>query len=238
MSTSTAIGWCFERDEGVGVYFDPIPLSKLIRTKPQNSGISSCPAVNDFNSRIFTVQSPYTFKLRAVKRSDSDYSFHAVYPDTDVSESILMKEISFQPKSLWRDERFPILQLTLPYVFLSNASVFINQLEPNRFKGCKPWSLVEGRFDISTWHRPINWAVEWMDLSQDIVIKRGDPLFQLLFETDNQVSKITVKKIERDEAIERSIKKTLGITDKIKGSKKIIYDESNRLHIGALNEEN
>jgi len=237
MGTTTTIGWCFNRDEGVVAYDAPVPLSRLIGNQNVNMGVGSCPAVIDFNVRTYTILSPYTFRLRASKVSDDEFSFHIVYPDTEVAESILKVELSFQPRSLWRDKRIPILQLTLPYVFLSNESVFVNQIEPNRFIGCKPWSLIEGRFDISTWHRPINWAVEWMDLSNDIIIKRGDPIFQLLFEPVDSASKIKVKKIERDLLVDKSIKKTIGVTDRIKGTKKIIYNQDNRLNIGVLNEE-
>lgn len=235
MST-TIIGWCYERDEGIAVYEKPIPLSKLLKSQRVDLGIGACPAVNDFNARVFTILSPYTFRLRAVFH-DSETTFHPVYPDTEVVESVLKNEITFQPRSLWRDAKFPILQLSLPYIFLSNESVFINQLEPNRFNGIKPWSIIQGRFDISTWHRPINWAIEWLDTSKDIVIKRGDPLCQIIFETTDPYKKISVRQIERSALIEKSIKRTHGTSNKIKGTRKIIYDEGNRLNISELNNE-
>jgi hypothetical protein len=235
---TTNIGWCFDRDTGVGIYQAPIPVLKLLRSQRVDAGVGSCPAAIDFNIRTYTVLSPYTFRLRAVKQQDESYSFHIVYPETHVSESVLKNELSFQPRSLWRDGRFPVLQLVLPYIFIANESVYINQIEPSRFNECKPWSLIEGRFDISTWHRPVNWAIEWLDTSKDIVIKRGDPLFQVLFETTNPKNKIKLKHVERTSVIEKSVKKVEGISSKMKGTKKIIYDEANRLNIGELNEEN
>ena len=160
MSSVQKIGWCFDRDEGIVVYKAPTPVSKLITSQKDNTGtgVSHCPAVNDFNSRTFTLLSPYTFRIRALT-INKQLNFFPVYPDTEASEQIIKNEITFQPRTLWRDAKYPILQLSLPYVFFSNESVYINQIEPNLFIGEKNWSLIQGRFDISSWQRPINWAI-------------------------------------------------------------------------------
>ena len=230
------IGWCFDKDEGVAVYQSPIPLSKLItlRKNKMGAGVSHCPGTNDFNSRTFTILSPYTFRIRAQANSNGQLDFFPVYPDTEATEQVIKNEISFQPRSLWRDEKYPILQLSLPYVFFANETVYINQLEPNRFNGDKSWSLIQGRFDISTWQRPINWAIEWTNTNKDIFIKKGEPLCQVIFETLSPKNTISLIKVERNDELERAIKRTSGVINKIRNTKKIIYDDSFRLNISEL----
>jgi hypothetical protein len=229
------IGWCFDRDEGTAVYKSPMPLSKLIteRKNKMGAGVSHCPGTLDFNSRTFTILSPYTFRLRA-QEMNGQLNFFPVYPETEVSDEVLKNEISFQPRRLWRDEKYPILQLSLPYVFFSNESVYINQLEPNRFTSEKNWSLIQGRFDIASWQRPINWAIEWTNTNKDIIIKKGDPLCQVIFETLSPESSLSLIKVERNEELQRAIKRTLGVANKMRNTKKIIYDKDFRLNISEL----
>lgn len=233
--SSIKIGWCFDRDEGVAVYKPPISVSKLIteRKNKMGAGVSHCPGTLDLNSRNFTILSPYTFRIRAQK-VNNQLNFFPVYPDTEASEEVIKNEISFQPRKLWRDERYPILQLSLPYVFFANESVYINQLEPNRFIGEKNWSLIQGRFDIASWQRPINWAIEWTNTDKDIFIKKGDPLCQVVFETQSPKSSLNLIQVERNDELERAIKRTLGVANKMRNTKKIIYDEDFRLNISEL----
>src|SRR5574344_51698 len=134
MALAQTIGWCFDRDEGVAIYKPPISLSKLITLQKNimGAGVSHCPGTNDFNSRTYTILSPYSFRISAQK-IDEELQFFPVYPDTEASEQVIKNEIRFQPRSLWEDSRYPILQLSLPYVFFSNETVYINQIEPNKF---------------------------------------------------------------------------------------------------------
>lgn len=235
MALTQKIGWCFDRDEGVAVYKPPISLSKLITLQKNimGAGVSHCPGTNDFNSRTYTILSPYSFRISAQK-IDEELQFFPVYPDTEASEQVIKNEISFQPRSLWKDSRYPILQLSLPYVFFSNETVYINQIEPNKFTSEKNWSLIQGRFDISTWQRPINWAIEWTNTTKDIFIKKGDPLCQIIFETMDPKNSIDLIKVERNIELDRAIKRTSGIVNKIRNTKKIIYDDTFRLDISEL----
>lgn len=232
--SSVKIGWCFNRDDGVAVYKPPISMLKLMsERKNKIGGVSHCPGALDFNARTFTIVSPYTFRIRAQK-VNNQLNFFPVYPDTEASEEIIKKEISFQPRKLWRDERYPILQLTLPYVFFANESVYINQIEPNRFIGEKNWSLVQGRFDIASWQRPINWGIEWTNTNQDIFIKKGDPLCQIIFETLSPESSLSLIKVERNDELQKAIQRTLGVANKMRNTKRIIYDKDFRLNISEL----
>ena len=235
MKSIQKIGWCFDKDEGVAIYKEPTPLSKLVTSQKNNMGIgvNHCPATNNFNSRTFTIFSPYSFRIRT-QIIDERLNFFPVYPDTEASEQVIKNEISFQPMSLWRDSRYPILQLSLPYVFFSNESIYLNQLEPNRFLGEKNWSLIQGRFNIGTWHRPINWAIEWTNTNKDIFIKKGEPLCQIIFETLSPESSINLIKVERNDELQRAIKRTQGITNKIRNTKNLIFEHDFHLNISEL----
>ncbi len=229
------IGWCFNRDEGVAIYKPPISNSNLLseQKNKMEGGVGHCPGIIDLNSRTFTILSPYSFTIRA-QNINNQLNFYPVYPDTEASESIIKNEIIFQPRKLWRNEKYPILQLSLPYVFFSNESVYINQIEPNHFIGEKNWSLIQGRFDIASWQRPINWGIEWTNTDKDLIIKKGQPLCQVIFETLSPKQSISLIKVENNFKVQQAIKRTQGVASKIRNTKKIIYDENFRLNISEL----
>jgi len=233
------IGWCFNNNQGSAIYSEPLSMSKLISQRNVLNSVNTCPAALDFNSRVFTILSPYSFRIRAIKNKDDNYDFFPVYPETEIMDGLIQKELTFQPKSLWRDEKYPILQLALPYVFFANERTFINQLEPNRFTSKKNWSLIQGRFDISSWQRPINWAIEWTDLKSDLFIKKGDPLCQIIFESDNPLRKVDLKYFEKDEYLDNAITRTVGVTHKLRGTRQLMNNnELYQLNYEKLNEKN
>ena len=197
------IGWTFANNLSSSLYYDPIPLGVIQKNRSSSiDGVSACPAVKVFENRIFVVRSPYTFRFRA-QRNNSVFEFCPVFPDTEVQEDILRSLIEFQPKSNWRSKNTPILQLSLPYVFFSDVNAYVNQIEAPFDCGLKNWSLIQGRFNIYDWQRPINWSIEWIDTSQDLIIKRGQPLFSLLIETENPDGTLELKYVERNDEIER-----------------------------------
>ena len=221
------IGWCLDRDEGSAVYYDPQPTSSLTERSTKDAGVGSCPAVRDFENQTFTVRSPFTFRLRAIPDGD-EISFHPVYPFTQIEEHVIQNLLLFQPKRLWRNPKYPVLQLNLPYVFVADENVLVNQIEPTKVLGFKNWSLIQGRFDIYAWQRPLNWAIEWTNIKEDLIVRRGQPLFQLMFQANEVNTNFTMGQIERTVEIERAITATKNVTSVMKGTKKIIQEQAQK----------
>jgi hypothetical protein len=67
------------------------------------------------------------------------------------------------------------------------------------------------------WQRPINWAAEWTDSSTDLILKRGQPLFSLMFESDPQ-NGIDLKYSERTPALDKAISSAIGVAKMSKGT--------------------
>ena len=190
-------------------------------------GVSVCPAVRVFENRIFVVRSPYSFRFRA-QRNPSGLAFCPVFPDTEVQEDILRSIIEFQPQSNWRSQSTPILQLSLPYVFFSDINAYVNQIEAPFDSRPKNWSLIQGRFNIFDWQRPINWSIEWIDTSQDLIIKRGQPLFSLLIETESPDGTLELKYIERNDEIDRVLQASNSVSKLSHGTFGLLKEASKK----------
>ena len=223
------IGWCIAEELSSSIFFDPestaINSNKKLNIKSE--GVTRCPAVHNLSiNRIFSIRSPYTIKLKAIKTIDKKIDIRGVFPDTEVDRSVLPGIISIEPRELWIDQNVPILQIKMPYLFFSDVPVWINQLEAPSLKNIKSWSLIQGRFDIYSWQRSLNFATQWFDIDNDFFIKRGDPIFQISFDTNEASNEFKLKKVILNETIKRRILSCEGITKLIKNTGKLI--SSNR----------
>ncbi|WP_092485693.1 hypothetical protein [Candidatus Ichthyocystis hellenicum] len=213
-SSRVTIGWALFEESSAVLFYPPEPLSSLYSHKP--SGVSACPAVQHYERRVFHIRSPYTFRIRA-NFDNKKWYFYPIYPFTEMPESSLFERIQFQPRSSWRDPFIPVLQMLLPYVFVSDEDVFLNQIEAPCFKN-RSWSLISGRFNIYDWQRPINWAISWVDTSMDIIVRRGDVLFSLMFESNHPDRSISLQRVPYEGALKSLVDETRGVSTQIRGT--------------------
>ena len=82
------------------------------------------------------------------------------------------------------------MQVSPPYAVIADEPVYATR--PSAFMHYNPkpmpGTIFGGRFAINNWPRPLMWAFEWHDPSQDLIIKRGQPWFYVQFETNPQSS--------------------------------------------------
>ena len=81
--------------------------------------------------------------------------------------------------------------------------------------------MLEGRFPIHKWIRPLSWAVEWVDTSIDIRIKRGSSWFDLIFDTDRPEEIVSLEKKPLTKKIEKIVLSNSGVTNYIRGTSKL-----------------
>ena len=223
------IGWCIAEELSSSVFFDPqsIKINYTKKSNEKSEGVTRCPAVHNLSlNRIFSIRSPYTIKLKAIKTTDNKIDIRGVFPETEVDPSVLPGIVSIEPRELWIDNNIPILQIKMPYLFFADVPVWINQLEAPSQKYIKSWSVIQGRFDIYSWQRSLNFATQWFDIDNDFFIKRGDPIFQISFDTNEASNEFKLKKVILNETIKRRISSCEGITKLIKNTGKLI--SSNR----------
>jgi hypothetical protein len=99
----------------------------------------------------------------------------------------LGKMVTMVQRKEWRHPDRPVIQLSTPYLFLADKTVYMTQLPPlaSYRKQSWPGVFIGGRLPIHVWPRQMMWAFEWYDISQDLVISRGEPWFYVRFETED-----------------------------------------------------
>ena len=230
MAKVIEIGWCFKENKSSSIYFDPEPNNPLkdarsIKHSRLNSktyqGVRSCPAVKSVAAKIWLVRSPYTIRLRA-NAEGTKICIVPIYPSTEVSEEALPSITSVEPRELWLDDKKPIIQFKMPYIFVADQPATIHQLEAPMSSRTKNWSLIQGEIDIYNWQRPLNLAIQWTDITQDLEIRRGDPAFQLMASSTQHNSGFTLRRINPCKDLLSRIEACEGVTSLVKNTSSLI----------------
>ena len=183
---TVTVGWLLSTNSG-GVIFEP--PSRVRSASPKGrpaKSVTRCPAVTNLDSRFFCVSCPYDLKLGFQRGEDGSPEILNLLGDkSPVRTGRLSQLIDVTSPGEWRDPERPMFQIKLPYIFVADEPVYLSQVPP--FGHYRPEPLpglmISGRFPIHVWPRPLMWAFEWHDISNPLILKRGEPLFYLQFET-------------------------------------------------------
>ena len=215
------VGWLL-KDDLSGVIWDaPKPVSWDL-PKPQTSkSVQACPAVIQYDRLHYIINCPVNLHLRIVKTPDGLLQMRNVDGAMSaVRQTGMQKLIVMSPQAEWRDPMRPILQLVTPYVFVSDDPVYVNQFPPFLHYPKNAWPGVQicGRFPIDVWPRVHMWALEWHDLSKDLILKRGEPLFYVRFETKDPSSLVRLVEAERTPELETYMRQITDVTNYVNQS--------------------
>jgi hypothetical protein len=155
-----------------------------------NTHFAKCPAFINALKNTYLVRSPIDVQVSINKLE----KWADVIVPKRAPATILLPR--FEEDDL-ENQRYVASLNIAPFVFYSEENVEM-QLLPAFFEPPSELRVVCGKFNISKWKRPLEYAFELKNSIQTIDIKRGDPLFYLQFITDNDKS-ITLTRVEETE---------------------------------------
>ena len=197
------VGWYI--DEPIGKFVFPAPESLFReRTKPlSNRAVQACPAVNELERDLFVIKNAFDIRLRCTKR-DSSYDLHIVQEGTRIDDDLIPRFVFLMAPNFWRSPDKPVIQIKIPYFFISDEPCYMTQTAPHMSATSRGWPglMISGRFPINVWPRIMNWAFEWHDLSEDLVLRRNEALCYLYFESANLRTKVNLFEVENTPELE------------------------------------
>jgi len=193
------VGWFLSEKKGTVVYYPPERLTSGAENKLNSKSASRCPAVLAMEARYFVVKCPFDLHLgfgrdekgKAVLRNKAGQQ-------SGIRSNKIGQVMHLTAEHEWRFPDRPTIQLKLPYNFIADETVYMTQIScfAHYRKNPLPGTIFGGRFPVNIWPRPLMWAFEWHDPSQDIILKRGEPLFYCQFETTDPARPIQVFEAE------------------------------------------
>lgn len=179
------VGW-FVSGKTPAVLFDPPERLRMVEVNREHSkSASRCPAVINMESRYFAVKCPYDINLGFKRNKEGKPDLVNLNGSkSPIRANKLGQIFHLTPEREWRYKDRPTIQMTMPYTFIADEPVYINQVEAflHYRKEPLPGTIFGGRFPIHNWPRGLMWAFEWHDTSKPLKINRGDPLFYVMFE--------------------------------------------------------
>ena len=192
------VGWFLNERKGGIVYFPPERMRSTEVNRTHAKSAARCPAVINLESRYFIIRAPYDLNLAFIRDAEGRPALRNLDGDmSTIRANKLREKIHITAEAEWRHADVPTIQLQLPYVFIADEPVYLQQVAPfmHHAKIPRPGTIFGGRFPIHVWPRPLMWAFEWHDTTQPLVIKRGEPLFYVMFETAPQDRSVSLAEV-------------------------------------------
>ena len=214
-SRSYSVGWLLQKDKTSIIWDAP----RIIRSDaPKNTvarSVAQCPSVLDFDRRYFVINSPIDVHMRLAITDGNLSVTNELGDKSPIRPNALQQMIVFQPQQEWRHPNRPVLQMLTSYHFLSDDPVYINQYPPflHYEANARPGVQICGRFPIDVWPRALMWAFEWHDMSKDLVLKRGEPLFYVHFEGPDPSASVRMVEAKRTPEVESYLDSITGVTE-------------------------
>ncbi len=192
-------GWLLDTEHTGVIWAAPTPLVHDHPKPTSSKSAAQCPAVIEFDRRHFVIPAPIDLHYRFTKNAQGQLQLtNMAGPMGAVRSGALNQMVVVMPQNEWRHPARPVLQITTPYLFVSDDPLWINQFPPYLHYLAQPLPGIQlcGRFPIDVWPRLMMWAFEWHDPSRDLVLKRGQPWFYIRFETPSPAARVRLVEAE------------------------------------------
>ncbi|WP_370160990.1 hypothetical protein [Limimaricola soesokkakensis] len=185
-SGPVTVGWCLNETKAGIIYAPPERVRSVDLDRSHAKSASRCPAVINLESRHFLIRCPFDIHIGFARDDKGKPVLKNLNgAASTIRASKLGDKLHLVGEAEWRHPGVPTLQLSLPYLFLSDEPVYMSQVAPfmHYSREPLPGTIFGGRFPINVWPRPLMWAFEWHEPQKPLKIARGDPLFYACFET-------------------------------------------------------
>lgn len=204
-------------------HFDPEPILPYIiknRERPSDANTyTTCPAFLDYHKNTYVIRSPVDIQFKYDPKSGQ---LNISPQSQDFYDSWVMHRGNYSPF---------LMSFGLYYLFIADQDCMVEQT-PVTFHDNVVSSkirLISGTFNIGKWFRPIDFGFEFLDESQPLIIKRGDPLYYLRFvPKDNKKINLVKRKMSNEihTSVESCINVKKGLT---KQPLKVLYSLAEKL---------
>lgn len=198
------VGYIIDAEKAGFIWEAPRAQQRQAATTSHAKSVTYCPAVIDYEARLFEVVAPIDVQLRIrLDEQGKPQLINALGDRSQIRSKHLGQMVAVMPRKEWRHPDRPVIQFITPYIFVADDVCWMNQMPPfNSYTGRHwPGLMIGGRLPIHIWPRPMMWAFEWHDMSKDLVLRRGEPWFYMRFETDDPRRPVRMVEAVKDQRL-------------------------------------
>ena len=206
-----------------GVNGVSFPLQPLIETADSNLIYKNCPVWSHKASRTFVVRSAIEFNI--IFHSNK-LSYVLEWPETN---KLPMNDVLHLDPG-WNDAKSPVIQVMHPTLaFWTKDKNIWYEVRPHAPTVVNNFYAVGGWFNISNWRRTSAFGMHIIDTKKPVTVKRGDPLFEICFYSNNLDDKY--KMVQHDSIPDDEYKKmisTSNVKTYLKGFTKNLFTKEEK----------
>jgi len=212
------VGWLLQADKAGFIWEAPRRFSRDLPAAASAKSVQNCPAVLEYEASFFEIPCPIDAHLRVVLEGDKPHLINVDGEHSTVRRQYLERMVHIMKRSEWRNPQRPVIQILTPYTFVADESVVINQMPPLLHYRTPAWPglPIGGRFPVHLWPRQLMWAFEWFDVSQDLVLRRGEPWFYVRFDTLNPSKQVKLVEAELTDELQEYFQGMAAVTNYVR----------------------
>ena len=156
------VGWLLNEERGGVIYDAPAKVRSAEVNRRHAKSAARCPAILNLESRYVEVTCPFDLHLAFVRDEHGNPGLRNLLGKrSSVRAKKLASVLNVTNEDEWRYPDRPTIQLSLPYVFVSDEPVYLSQVAPFMHYRADPWpgTIFGGRFPIDIWPRPLMWGL-------------------------------------------------------------------------------
>ena len=213
-------------------YFYVSREQELLGMEPVKIGLEhpkwkKCPAIMDSVKNAFVIRAPIGFTLYFEGIDDNGNPLVRRDPSSEMRNEVFNEFIDIKPKEAGSKQDGPLLQLTSGVGFTANEPVIMETFPPFlEYRPDFPAINTVVKYNIYNWLRGLPVGVLWKDLTKPIVVKRGDPLCYVRFETDKNVN---LKRIPMTDEMLHTIHANLNMKNFMTGHSRYLMEKAGLL---------
>ena len=213
------VGWLLQTPKAGFIWDAPRQFARGDPASQHAKSVQMCPAVMDFEARIFEVPCPLDLHLKFHHDEQGQPQLvNAAGAQSAIRNRHLREMVSVMNRAEWRHPDRPVLQLVTPYTFVADEPVYMTQTPPYLAWRTPPLPgvTIGGRLPIHIWPRQMMWAFEWMDPSRDLILRRGEPWFYVRFETEDPSRQVRLVEAELTPQLREYFEGMAAVTNYVK----------------------
>jgi hypothetical protein len=169
---------------------DPYPK---IRDHSSKELYYDCPAWSHKAKRTFVVRSPMDFHFQLTPiRTENGTEYYL--RSSSIPQHLYSKIVVLDKD--WYGEKEVTIQLCIPQIFFwtNHKKIWMEVRSCNTTASKNNFYAIGGWFCVSAWSRPASFAFNIVDREKPIIIKRGDPLYEVCFYSQDPNDNFILKK--------------------------------------------
>jgi hypothetical protein len=130
-SGPVTVGWFLNTVKASVIYFPPERVRSVDLNRRHAKSASRCPAVINLESRYFVIRCPFDINVGFARDEKGKPVLRNLSGEASaIRASKLGEKLHITSEVEWRHADIPTLQLELPYTFIADEPVYLNQVAP------------------------------------------------------------------------------------------------------------